>query len=164
MFVKVRTDEQIIQVEHLARIIWKEYFSAMVGSDIVDYLLETLQSRRAISDQIREGYRYFIIQPEGNAVGYFAILHKKESDEMFLSKLYLLASERGKGRGKAAMQYIESAARKENCKKISLTVFHKNTDTIAAYEKMGFTQTGSVMRDVGNNIVIHDFCMEKILH
>jgi RimJ/RimL family protein N-acetyltransferase len=61
------------------------------------------------------------------------------------------------------MQYIESIARRNACKKISLTVFHKNTDTIAAYEKMGFKQTGIVRRDVGNHIVIHDNCMEKPL-
>jgi ribosomal protein S18 acetylase RimI-like enzyme len=163
MFIKVRTDEQIAQVEQLARTIWKEYFSPMIGSEIVDYLLETLQSTRAIADQIHEGYQYFIIQPEQNAVGYFAILHKKETDELFLSKLYILASERGKGRGKTAMQYIESMAQRENCKKIFLTVFHKNTSTIAAYERMGFRKTGSIRRDVGNHIVIHDFSMEKTL-
>jgi ribosomal protein S18 acetylase RimI-like enzyme len=162
-FKKVQTEKEIEMVEQLARIIWKDYFSSMIGDEIVDYMLEKLQSKNAISDQIQDGYLYYLIQSSKNFIGYFAILHKNETDELFLSKLYILHSERGKGSGKAAMKFIESLADKKNCKNISLTVFHKNIKAISIYEKMGFKKTGSIMRDIGSNIIIHDFLMEKIV-
>ena len=160
---QVKGIDAINHVAQLARIIWQEHFSSMIGQDIVEYLLDTLQSEPAISEQIRQGYIYYIIKSDRNPVGYFAIQHLKEKNCLLLSKLYLLKSERGRGYGKNAMSFIEAMAHQKCCEKIALTVFHKNSGSIAAYEKMGFQKTGSIKRDVGNNIIIHDLTMEKTL-
>ncbi len=157
MFIKVRTEEQIETVARLAHTIWREYFNAMIGSETIEYMIRMFQSEPAISHQMQEeGYSYYLIQPEQDAVGYFAICPKKEKKELFLSKLYLLSSQRGKGYGKQAMQFLETLARDEQFNKITLTVFHKNQKAIQAYERMGFQHTGAIMRDIGKDIIIHD--------
>jgi len=162
-FHKVTTAKDIAETARLARIIWTEHFSDMIGKDIVQYLLETLQSEKAIKLQIQDEYAYYLIQAETNYVGYFAVQHQRQEQNMFLSKLYILNSERGKGYGKSALSAIEKMAQNNNCCKISLTVYYKNRNSIAAYEKMGFYKTGSIRRDVGNGIIIHDLTMEKIM-
>ena len=85
----------------------------------------------------------------------------EKTGELFLSKLYLLSSQRGKGHGKEAMRFLEKTAREGRFGTITLTVYHKNLGSIRAYEKMGFKHTGSVKRDIGRGIVIHDLTMEK---
>lgn len=162
-FQKVKTDKDIADTARLARKIWTEHFSDMIGREIVMYLLDKFQSEEAVTQQIRDGYFYFLIKAENDRIGYFAVQHQKEMKNMFLSKLYILSSERGKGHGKNTMRFIEKMACEKQCRKISLTVFHKNAGSIAAYEKMGFQKTGNIRRDVGNDIIIHDITMEKIL-
>jgi GNAT superfamily N-acetyltransferase len=112
-YKKVQTEKQIGKVAQLARIIWTGYFSPMIGDNIVDYLLKQLQSKNAITREIQNGYQYYLIPRSKKVIGYFAILDKHESSELFLSKLYLLDSERGKGFGKSAMTFIETLARKK---------------------------------------------------
>ena len=163
IFIRVRTDKQIENVAKLANIIWKEYFTTMIEKEIVDYMLKKIQSKKAISNQIRDGYQYYLIKPSKYFIGYFAIIHKIEINEIILSKLYILNSERGKGLGNAAMKFIDNIAHQKNCKKISLTVFNKNIKAIKTYEKNGFKKTGSLFRDIGNNIILHDLSMEKVL-
>lgn len=159
---KVHNNTQIETVARLAKIIWTGYFNEMIGPEAVAYMIETFQSKPAIMKQIKEqGYTYYLIQPEEKAIGYAGICVKKDKDELFLSKLYLLPSQRGKGYGKQVMQFLEDMAKKQQVCKISLTVYHKNKTAIQAYKKMGFIHTGSVKRDIGNHIIIHDYTMEK---
>lgn len=163
MYLKVESENQVESVERLAFEIWREYFKSMFEKETLDYMIEKLQSKGAILNQISDGYLYYLIQSESDAVGYFAIRVDDDNSELSLSKLYLLSSERGKGYGRRVIHFLEEMARKQKTQKISLTVFHKNSDAIRAYEKMGFTKTGSVYRDIGNGIVIHDYGMEKIV-
>ncbi len=159
---KVQNNPQIETVARLAKIIWTEHFNEMIGPEAVAYMIETFQSKPAIIKQIKEqGYTYYLIQPGQKAIGYAGICLNKEKDELFVSKLYLLSSQRGKGYGKQVMQFLENMARKHQVSKISLTVYHKNTTAIQAYKKMGFRHTGSIKRDIGKNIIIHDYTMEK---
>ena len=65
MFVAVKDEKMIKTVEDLALEIWNEYFVPMIGQKAVDYVLCRVQSKEAISKQIQEGYRYYLIQENG---------------------------------------------------------------------------------------------------
>jgi len=45
-------------------------------------------------------------------------------------------------------------AREQGLRKISLTVNKNNTDSIKAYEKMGFRNVGSLAQDIGNGVEV----------
>ena len=81
---------------------------------------------------------------------------------MFLSKIYVQNSLRGKGLGKKAMAFVEEKAKELNCKGISLTVNRENLNSIKAYKKMGFVNTGTNIADIGEGFVMDDYLMEKI--
>lgn len=133
----------------------------MFEADILDYVIYMMQSKPAILRQISEGYPYYLIQPENDAIGYFSIRTSQRDDEIQLGKLYLLFTQRGKGLGKQVIGSLEKTAREQGISKMVLSVFEKNTESFKKYEKLGFRHTGSLDKDIGNGIVIHNYTMEK---
>lgn len=159
MFIKALTENQLDTVDALASEIWHEHYEPIIGKPQVDYMLEKFQSKPVMKEQIKKGYIYYLVEEDGRNIGYIGIQPKE--DELFLSKLYIKSSERGKGHGKKAVQFLECLAREKKLKKISLTVYKDNVKSIAAYEKMGFKNLGSIVMDIGGGFIMDDFKMEK---
>jgi len=161
LFVPVSTEQQAEMVETLAREIWTGHYTPIIGSEQVEYMLERFQSEEAILQQIALGVLYFLITADEELVGYIA-LHPR-SDALFLSKIYVRSDQRGRGYGKRAVQFAETLAHARRLKKIILTVNKNNIDSIKAYERMGFKNTGSLTQDIGNGFVMDDYKMEKTI-
>lgn len=151
------TDFQII--ENLASTIWREHYTKIIGEKQVVYMLNTFQSRDAISKQIDTGYQYYIINFNRQPVGYISI--KEEKNELFLSKLYLLNTYRGKKIGQTTINFIENIAKNLNLKYIKLTVNKNNFNSIKVYERLGFNIKREVVIDIGNGFVMDDYEMVK---
>lgn len=154
----VTSDEQIEQVVSLAREIWTEHYTSIIGIEQVNYMLDKFQSNSVIKQQIDEGLHYFLL---GNdiPIGYLAL--KVESPDLFVSKIYLLASFRNQGYGKLLMQFTENFGQENNCTQLKLTVNKYNLTTIQAYKKLGFTQKREVVFDIGNGYIMDDYEMVK---
>ncbi len=153
------TDLDYNTIASLAEIIWKEHYIPIIGIEQVDYMLEKFQSAMAIKIQVLDGASYFIISQQDTNVGYLSFSIKKDS--LFLSKLYVLNSSRGKGIGKSAMKFIQDKANEKGFKSISLTVNKYNAASIKAYEKMGFKKIKAIIMDIGNGYIMDDYLMEK---
>ena len=162
MITEVTKGSQIAIVEKLAREIWTEHYPPIISREQVRYMLDKFQSKDVISAQIKdEGFRYFLIEEEGGYIGYLGV--QPEREQLFLSKIYVRSSERGKGFGKKSVQFLEDLARRLNLRKISLTVNKNNISAVKAYEKMGFKNLGPVVQDIGNGFIMDDFRMEKLI-
>ncbi|MFB3059527.1 MAG: GNAT family N-acetyltransferase, partial [Gammaproteobacteria bacterium] len=83
-----------------------------------------------------------------------------KGDYLFLSKIYIQSSERGNGVGKASMNFIKDLAQKNKMNRISLTVNKNNTESIAAYYRLGFIKTGDICVDIGGGYEMDDIQME----
>ena len=160
-FTAVANSREIVRVAELADIIWREHYIPIIGRAQVDYMLEHFQSAPAIEKQIAQGVYYFVIQTEGLTVGYLAF--EKQGKTLFLSKIYLLDSHRGKGFGKAAMNFLEEKARSLECADIALTVNKYNDQSIHAYTQMGFSKKEGEITDIGGGFVMDDYRMVKPL-
>lgn len=145
------------QIETLAREIWEEHYTPIIGADQVAFMLDKFQSVEAMQKQVAEGYEYFRIQEADRLVGYLAF--KEEADGLFLSKVYIHSSARGKGLGKAAIEFVKAEAQNRGLSKIRLTVNKYNHDSIAAYLKMGFEKTRELVIDIGQGYVMDDYEM-----
>ncbi|MET0659977.1 MAG: GNAT family N-acetyltransferase [Steroidobacteraceae bacterium] len=112
-FTPVHTQDQLAQIERLAREIWYEYYVSLVGRAQVDYMVDRFQSVSAIQGQLSEGYEYFLIErlADASCLGYLAILPELSSKALFLSKLYVLATVRGTGVGRLALTFVDDLAR-----------------------------------------------------
>lgn len=157
----VQTKASYKIVADLANIIWTEHYTPIIGEQQVAYMLEKFQSAAAIEDQVENGVLYYLISFQDKPVGYFSV--SRHPDFLFLSKLYVLRSARGKGLGRAAISYMEELAGKFDLKKIRLTVNKFNTNSIKAYERMGFLNVAAIIQDIGNGFVMDDYVLEKVI-
>ncbi|GGD07471.1 GNAT family N-acetyltransferase [Hyunsoonleella pacifica] len=156
---KAITHTHFKAIETLAYTIWHEHYIPITGKPQVEYMLNKFQSAKVIAEQTNDGFQYFILRYNEINAGYISI--KKDDNTLFLSKIYILKPYRGKGFGKKAMQFIEEKAIVFGYKSITLTVNKNNTDSIKAYNRMGFKKLEAIVIDIGNGFVMDDFKMEK---
>lgn len=159
--IPVESDGQIETVAQLAKIIWTEHYAKILSVGQVAYMLKHLQSGEAIREQLKGGYRYYLMHFEGQDVGYLAI--KPEEGQLFLSKIYVLKAFRNQGIATRALAYLTGLCKDEGWDKIWLTVNKNNTGSIAAYEKRGFVKARTQVEDIGEGYVMDDYIMEKIV-
>ena len=154
----VTTEAEIITIAGLAKIIWNDHYVSIIGKDQVNYMLNKYQTPKAINAQINDdSYEYFLIIADELTVGYIGIIPRH--NEMFLSKFYILDSERGKGIGHAGLEFLRARCKASGTDFITLTVNKNNVDAILAYEKMGFEKYGEVESDIGSGYVMDDYLM-----
>lgn len=158
-FTEIKDVSSLELIASLANEIWCEHYTSIIGKDQVYYMLEKFQSVQAINDQIKNGYIYYVIKNEIDSVGYLSF--KADSNNLFLSKLYIKSCYRGKGYGKQAIKFIEEYAKNEHLEKITLTVNKNNHNSIAVYKKTGFNTIEAIANDIGCGYVMDDYKMEK---
>ncbi|MGN0325333.1 MAG: GNAT family N-acetyltransferase [Lachnospiraceae bacterium] len=157
---EVRTEEEIQRTAALAKEIWQQHFTPIIGADQVAYMLDKFQSAKAMKRQIeQEGYTYLMAVEDGIPVGYTGF--KREQERMFLSKLYVKKEYRKKGISR--LMFEEIRKRSEGLKSIYLTVNKYNDQTIAIYHHMGFVQIDDVVTDIGSGFVMDDYILEFAL-
>jgi len=155
---KVTTSSQVDVVASLAKTIWPDHYSPIIGKEQVDYMLAKYQTPKSILAQMdQEGNYYFLIYSDFVPVGYIGIIEKH--NELFLSKLYILGAERGKGIGHAAIAFLKVRCREIGAPYITLTVNKQNLNSICAYEKLGFENYGEAVTDIGKGYVMDDYLM-----
>jgi len=161
--VSVNSQDQIAEVVRLAREIWQEHYTSIIGQEQVEYMLKTFQSQDAISAQLKDGYEYYLANWEDENTGYLAIIAKPSDATLMLSKLYVRNSARGHGIGHGMLHFVEDLCRKRKLTTLWLTVNKNNTASIAWYTRMAFRNAGSVVQDIGRGFVMDDFRLEKTI-
>lgn len=151
MFTRVTQPAEIEQVVRLAREIWAEHYTPIIGSAQVDYMLERFQSQSAIQQQIHQGMHYILLQ---QSAGYFA--YEVKPDHLFLSKIYVHSTFRRQALARKAIAWI---IENENPSRIQLTVNRHNTHSITAYHHLGFQTIGEQVTDIGNGYIMDDHVM-----
>lgn len=159
--ILVCSDEDITRLATLAYEIWHEYWPDLIGSEQTCYMVKQFQSEQVLAQAIKEdGYRYYFLVVDERVVGYTGA-QIQEGGRLFLSKLYLVAAERGKGFAREVMNFYEALCKAEDLHVIFLTVNKHNDLAIGAYRGMGFTIVDSVINDIGGGFVMDDYIMEK---
>ena len=82
-----------------------------------------------------------------------------EENKMFLSKLYIKKEFRGRGAARLMLENCVLRAKENELDEIYLTVNKNNLSSVAAYEKMGFVNSESVISDIGNGYYMDDYIM-----
>ena len=162
-FIKVHSKQQIADIVHLAREIWQEHYLPIVGQEQIDYMLGKFQSKRAIDEQLSDGYEYYSVTYDERNTGYMAVISNLRDASLMISKIYVRKSDRECGLGKQMLKFAEDLCRQRKIKKIWLTVNKHNKHSIEWYSRMGFTNTGPIIQDIGGGFVMDDFKMEKTI-
>ena len=168
---KLETDMELIDVSELAKEIWTEHYTPLIGSAQTEYMISNFQSAERIKKDIAEkGYSYFAVYGEKNPVGYFAL--QPDEKGVFISKIYVLKEYRQRGIATKIIQFslnfakeavksektkFNAAAYEKPC--MWLTVNKGNLGSIEFYKKKGFEISEEIVTDIGNGFVMDDYVM-----
>lgn len=159
LYIKVATSSDIANIHILAKEIWTQHYTPIIGVPQVSYMLEKIQSQAAIETDILNGYVYYIAYSDGTPCGYSAI--KIDNSALFLSKFYVKQNYRKKGVGKSILNYIDTYAKQNCAKRMWLTCNKHNDKSLAVYQKLGFTIIDECITDIGKGFVMDDYVLEK---
>jgi len=159
----VRQPSEISRVVRLARQIWMAHYSPIIGPEQVAYMLDRFQSETAVSRQIADGQDYFLLQDQGEDRGYLALVPDPAQKTLMISKIYVLAADRGKGYGRQLLAFSEDYAREQGLLSLWLTVNRHNQASIDWYQQSGFENSGAVVQDIGGGFVMDDYRFEKVV-
>lgn len=160
---RIKKEREFLLVSELAHTTWREHYAGVISNEQIEYMLEHFQSVPAIKEAEAKGCEYYLIRANCADIGYTALEPCNPQGKMFLSKIYILKEYRGKGYARDAINEAAEIARGLRLKAIWLTVAKKNTDSIAAYEHMGFVNTEDICKDIGGGFVMDDHIMELAL-
>ncbi len=144
----------IVAMSRLATGIVREHYDPILGKAQNDYMLEKFQSVEAISHQLESGYRYYFVKSAGRDIGFLAFYPRGEA--LYLSKLYLLKEERGKGYSRFMIDFVVGQARDASLGSVELNV-NKYNDAIRAYESLGFKRVRAEKNDIGSGYFMDDY-------
>ena len=157
--VRVQAARVIFLTARLAEGIWSEHYEGMFEPGQIAYMLTNFLSEAAISRQILSGVVYKLAYFEDELVGYYAI--ERQKGRMLLREIYLQKPYRGHGLARAMLGDI--LAQSKGLDELYLYVNKQNADSIAAYERMGFTVTGEQRTDIGAGYHIEEYLMRRPL-
>ena len=156
---KAETDTQVREIADLAKVIWNEHFTPIIGKDQVDYMVEKFQSYPALKEQISEGYEYYQIFSGGEFCGYTGI-HPGEDNRLFLSKLYLKKESRGHHLATGAFSFLKEICRERGYSAIWLTCNKHNDNSLGVYRHFGFEIIDTQEADIGGGFIMDDYIMD----
>ncbi|MBF6978459.1 GNAT family N-acetyltransferase [Aerococcaceae bacterium zg-BR22] len=155
---KVATEKDLAQLYTVISEIWPEVFTPIIGVQQVAYMLEHYQSVDAIQTEIARGAHYYLLLHEDEVVGYTA--YENQEEKLYLSKLYIRQSLRGKGYMSQLFDWYEQLS---EGKTLYLNVNQGNKLAIQVYEHRGFKRVGERYVDIGEGYVMNDYVYELSL-
>ncbi len=151
----ISDESSVNELSSMASEIWHEHYESILGRAQVDYMVERFLSPAAIKEQVGEGYSYRFAVAKGRKVGFFAYYPREGA--LYLSKLYLYKTERGKGYSRAILDHLKEVAASSSLPAIELNVNKHNDASIAVYEKLGFTRLREEKIDIGGGFFMDDY-------
>ena len=150
----------IRDIQHLSKTIWNAHYPGIISREQIDHMLAQMYSTHVLNREMeQQGYRYVLVRMDGADVGYLSFRLDDREASVLLSKIYLLPELHGKGLGRRMLQYVAGAARAAGARTVTLRVNRNNHAAIRAYERFGFTRTGTIVTDIGSGFVMDDLTM-----
>lgn len=154
---KVSSEHDIQLVSKLSDIIWHQHYPSIITVEQIDYMLAKFHSPEALAQQIEKGQAYFLIQLDGENIGYTSFT-EKEREDYFLNKFYIDQRQQGKGIGKIVFQLLQ--VEMKHPQRIALQVNRRNINSVNFYFKVGFTIAEAKDFPIGDGYSMDDFIMK----
>ena len=144
-------------VAALADEVWHECYAGIIADEQIDYMVKNFQSEKAMIELYENGAEFYALTEDGVMRGYIVL--GKEEDALFLSKLYLHSSLRGKGNGSKALSFVKNRAKELGYTSVYLHVNKYNKRAIKAYLANGFVNERSLDTAIGDGFVMEDYIL-----
>ncbi len=147
---------------------YEAYFEQDDPADMADYLHESFNLEKILSEIGDQNIRFFIIYLNGRAVGYAKLRTGSKVDciktenSIELQRIYLVERVFGRGIGERLLAHCLEIARRDGFETIWLGVWEKNPRAIRFYEKHDFRKVGEITFPYGETVGTN-WVMEKVL-
>lgn len=81
-----RSSEDCSVIANLAREIWRQHFTPIIGSGQVEYMVAKFQSSDAVAAQIESGWEYYLAKVNDDAAGYAGLVPEHDRKKVMLTK------------------------------------------------------------------------------
>lgn len=162
--IKVISKIDLKIVKDLAHKIWPIAYAEILSVVQLNYMLSRFYSIEALEKQFLNGHKFIVICKNNKPLGFASFEHKfAQSRTTKLHKLYVEFDEQGLGLGKLLINEVIHFCKEVNDNSIILNVNRFNK-AIGFYTNLGFQIIKEEVIDIGNNFVMDDYVMEKILN
>lgn len=134
--------------------LWVETYGDILPARQIDFLLEKYFAPEAINAFRRQGYEYFKLCEGQEIIGALVFLEREK--HVYMDKLYLLPTARGKGYPALAFAFMQTRD-----KAIRLNVNRANERAVKCYQKNGFEIIAREKIELGDGMVNYDYLMQK---
>ena len=160
--IRLANLEDLTTVEQLAREIWPVTYKDITPPEHLSYMLDLLYNNAVLRDQLQNQQHIFLIVESAGKPVAFASYSTIEPGVSKLQKIYVHPDTQGKGIGKLLIDHIISDLQSRSFHTLRLNVNRYNKARFF-YEKIGFVIIKEEDIDLGNNVFMIDFVMEKKL-
>ena len=148
-------------IRELTYKVWPQTYADLLSKEQINYMLDMMYSIASLQKQIKDGAQFIFVYDEKEPVG-FASFQETEPEIWKLHKLYVLASQQGKGTGKFVIDYIIDEINQQGAAALQLQV-NRHNKAKSFYEKLGFEVIKEIKLDIGQGYIMDDYIMEKKL-
>lgn len=162
LFLEINANDltAVTELSKLASSILREYYDPLIGSEQNTYMIDKFQSVTGILDHMAKGATYFVLQVDGEDIGFVA--YEIHEDALYLSKFYFSNKSRSRGYSRPVIQELDRIARSHQLPVCRLNV-NKYNPSIKVYERLGFKIVKSEVNDIGQGYVMDDYVMERVI-
>jgi ribosomal protein S18 acetylase RimI-like enzyme len=154
-------DVHFSEIQKLAHAIWREHYPGIISSEQIEYMLRDGYSLEVLQrESTQEAIRYDRAFVEGVLAGFSAYGPHSDANALVIHKLYVEAAQRGRGCARKLVEAASEYALANSLDRVVLRVNQNNRVAIAAYERMGFSNQGSIVSDIGSGFEMNDYLME----
>lgn len=157
--VRKATAEDIPLIRKLTFAIWPQTYASLLTQEQIDYMLNMMYSESSLQKQMEQDGITFIIIYDKEIPVAFAAYNETKPQVWKLHKIYVLASQQGKGTGKFIIHFIVDEIKLQNAKALQLQVKRDNPAQ-HFYKKLGFEIIETADFDIGNGYFMNDYIME----
>ena len=140
---------------------YEAYFELDPSHDLADYCINFFNLETVKSELENPKQTYFIVEFQGNAVGFFLLREGKKiacmegKNAIELQRIYLIEKMKGKKIGKMMIEKSGEVGREKGYETLWLGVWDKNVEAQRFYEKIGMKNVGVTDFSDGKNSFIN---------
>jgi ribosomal protein S18 acetylase RimI-like enzyme len=158
------TSNDIDTLAALARIVWQDAYLGIITQAQIDFMLEQrYDTRRLFGELAMPEVWWDKATLDGELVAFASSLLSATPGEMKLDRIYVDPARQRIGLGGRLIAHVAQRALAQGCHTLILAVNKRNERAIAAYRKHGFVVREAVCVDIGNDFVMDDFIMARLL-
>jgi GNAT superfamily N-acetyltransferase len=148
----------ISAIHEIAHEVWPKAYAEVITAEQIAYMLDWMYSPPALSDQLRSGIRFLLLEDTTSTPLGFASFRCLEGTHWKLDKLYVRSDRQKRGLGKSLIERVRLEIKQSGGTQLELQVNRKNK-AVGFYEKNGFQILRVDDFDIGDGFYMNDYIM-----